>query len=242
MAEDFKPCSVDGCNRNAHRRAKGTRGYCSPCYQRGLKRGTIEKVNLPKSGQCRVYGCTGNAKQYNTANGYCFKHYQRWKRHGDPLGGRTGTGALMAWLESHIDYSGDDCLVWPFARGRAGYGQVTFGDGRSNASRVMCILAHGKPPTDGHEAAHSCGKGHEGCVNPRHISWKTPTENHLDKIGHGTSNRGSKMRTSRLKEDDVRYIRTAAGTVSQQELAERFGVDQSHINKIIRRKVWAWLE
>jgi hypothetical protein len=55
------------------------------------------------------------------------------------------------------------------------------------AHRLMCQLAHGDPPTPDHIAAHSCGRGHEGCVNPNHLSWKTYSENELDKRVHGTT-------------------------------------------------------
>lgn len=244
MADEFKPCSVDGCNRNAHPQAKGKRGYCQRHYHQLWRRGELVRLSKPKSGyeKCLVDGCNGDPKQYNTAHGYCFKHYQRWKRHGDPLGGRTGNGELMAWLEAHVDYGGDDCLKWPYTTGKNGYGMVSFRGVRSNSSRVMCVLAHGEPPTSRHEAAHICGKGHEACVNPSHLAWKTTAENHLDKVIHGTTNRSGRLPTSCLSERDVLYIRRVAGTVTQKSLADKFGVDQSHINKIIKRKVWAWLE
>src|SRR5690606_37939060 len=34
MAASFKPCLVEGCNRNAHTSARGCSGYCTPHYQR----------------------------------------------------------------------------------------------------------------------------------------------------------------------------------------------------------------
>lgn len=51
----------------------------------------------------------------------------------------------------------------------------------------MCQKAHGDPPSPKHDAAHSCGRGHEGCVNPNHLSWKTKKQNQADRITHGTS-------------------------------------------------------
>jgi hypothetical protein len=54
------------------------------------------------------------------------------------------------------------------------------------ATRVMCKLAHGPAPTPKHHAAHSCGKGHEACINPKHLRWATPRENAADAKLHGT--------------------------------------------------------
>lgn len=34
MAEEFKPCSIDGCNGNAHRTAYGRAGLCHPHYKK----------------------------------------------------------------------------------------------------------------------------------------------------------------------------------------------------------------
>lgn len=39
MAAKFKPCLVEGCNRNAHYTARGMRGWCRPHYARWLRNG-----------------------------------------------------------------------------------------------------------------------------------------------------------------------------------------------------------
>src|SRR5437879_1542174 len=98
-----------------------------------------------------------------------------------------GNGAAMAWIVAHVNYQGDDCLPWPFSRlngyGRGGHNGTPF-----YANRMMCEKAHGPPPTPEHEAAHSCGNGPQGCTNPRHLSWKTPSANQLDRAEHGNPN------------------------------------------------------
>lgn len=110
------------------------------------------------------------------------------------------------------------------------------------ASRVMCMASHGEPPSDTHEAAHSCGNGNKGCVNPKHLYWATPTENQTDRVLHGTSNRGSAQWNSKLKIEDVLHIRELLLTTSQKEIATLYGVSQSAINNIKTRKSWAWLD
>ncbi len=133
---------------------------------------------------CMIDGCDKPTKGL----GYCNSHYIRLKRHGDPLGGKpVFHGEPMKYIEDEVlRYVGDDCLIWPFFRKADGRGQVRFRGSDQIASRVVCTLAHGEPPTAEHAAAHNCGKGHEGCVTPSHLRWATVIENHADKRIHGT--------------------------------------------------------
>jgi hypothetical protein len=149
----------------------------------------------------------------------------------------------MDWLTAHASHECDDCLIWPFAIGADGYGRVHRPKGSlTTASNLMCEMVHGPKPSQKHEAAHSCGMGNTGCVNPRHVYWATPKENHADKIKHGTTNRGEQQGASRLTEDDIRQIRSRSGTESQLSLAREFQVDPSHISKIVNRQAWGWLD
>lgn len=148
----------------------------------------------------------------------------------------------MAWLLAHIDHTGDDCLSWPFSRDHRGYGRITDEGVQRSASRTMCALAYGPPTDDDMQAAHSCGNGHLGCINPKHLRWDTVTGNHADKIVHGTEIKGSDQWQAKLTEDEVRHIRASRGAILQRDLAERFGVSQTAISKIQRRVAWAWLD
>jgi hypothetical protein len=105
----------------------------------------------------------------------------------------------------------------------------------------MCIMAHGEPELQGLEAAHSCGKGSSGCVNPLHLSWKTTQDNERDKIEHGTTNRGERHGCHKLTEDQVRLIRKTKGTVSSSDMAMKFGVSSSTVDGIRAMRTWAWL-
>jgi hypothetical protein len=105
----------------------------------------------------------------------------------------------------------------------------------------MCELAHGKPPSSEHEAAHSCGKGREGCVNPLHLRWATTSENHADKKLHGTFLFGSAVKNSKLSETQAVEIRKMRGTKSCTQLAKIFDVSPSTVNFIHTGKRWAHL-
>jgi hypothetical protein len=177
------------------------------------------------------------------ARGWCAAHYRRWRVHGDPIGGaEPKKGHVQAWVESvALAHVGDECLIWPFVRSDRGYAHWTV-DGRpQNASRVICRIVNGEPPTEDHVAAHECFNGASGCVNPRHLRWATQSENEQDKLLSGTSNRGSRHGLSKLTEDDVRAIRQLSRHTTQGELAKAFGISKWTVGDIIRRKRWGWL-
>lgn len=117
---------------------------------------------------------------------------------------------------------------------------LRFNGNTGPAARFVCEQRHGPPPTPRHEAAHSCGKGHEGCVNGSHLSWKLPVDNHADMVVHGTAPIGERHPASRLKAVDVAAIRASKG-VLQQELADRYGVSRQHIGNIKAARKWRHL-
>lgn len=176
---------------------------------------------------CSVEGC---AKQFH-AKGYCKAHLYHFHKHGDPLGGGTSPGTRLAWLEVYRNYNGDDCLLWPFDPASKRYGSIQKDGKHWSAHRLMCTMVNGPAPTSIHQAAHLCGKGHLGCVNPKHLAWKTSVQNHADRLLHGTDSRGEKNGRSKLVVSDVLAIRAAVG-VTQQILAKKFGVGQTAISQI----------
>lgn len=187
---------------------------------------------------CSIPNC--DKAQY--AKDLCQKHYMRLFRHGDPLAGRTPDGELLKFYnEVVLQFDGDECLIWPFGRTN-GYGQIKR-DGRTRlVHRILCEDAYGPPPTPEHQAAHSCGKGHLGCVNKHHLSWKTPKENQADRIIHGTHSRGENNAVAKLTEDQAREIIGLTGHLSRKQIAEKFGVSAQNISSIQTGKAWAWLK
>lgn len=189
-------------------------------------------------GPCTVDGC---ANERCNSHGYCWMHYTRLRRHGST--DATTKGKPQAWLLAHVSHEGDDCLKWPFGCRDNGYGQIVFDGVHTSAHRKMCELRHGPAPSSIHEAAHSCGKGHLGCVHPEHLSWKTPTENQADKLIHGTHNRGERSGTAILREHQVRHVRRLLEKGARQsDVARQFGVTVGCIKGIALGKTWGWLK
>lgn len=149
------------------------------------------------------------------------------------MSGKKGSGRNLQWLKDHVGHTGDECLIWPFGRNENGYGQVKYGDKTTKASRVMCILVKGEPPEPRFHAAHSCHNGHLGCVHPKHLDWKTPSQNTREYI---EQNGGTVNHTRRLTLDQVETIR--ASSKSYIELAAEYGVHKNTIGKIFRGKTW----
>lgn len=192
---------------------------------------------------CLIVDCNGNAhRSKKGAKGYCKAHYSRLLRYGDPLAGLPPRGQLLEFIEQvALLFDGKECLIWPFGVNSKGYGCVTVDGKKTYAHRYICERKHGAPPTATHQAAHSCGKGHLGCVHPAHLSWKTPIQNKADELVHGTRARGERMGTVKLTEGQVRTILGLKGVRTQKEISKQFGVAQIQISRIHRGERWSWL-
>jgi len=150
------------------------------------------------------------------------------------ISNRRGQGRGFLWLQAHIDYRYDDCLKWPFSRDTHGYGQLGHEGKVIKAHRKMCELKNGRAPTPAHEAAHSCGRGHQACINPNHLFWKTRGENQQDR----TDNYGRGTPRYKLTEDDVAVIRSLFSSETNLAIAKRFDVTPGTISKIKNGKHW----
>lgn len=176
------------------------------------------------------------------ANGWCGLHYQRHRRHGDPLGGGTGMGAARAFLETSVlTHRENECLIWPFSRNQKGYAEVNRDGVARFVHRIVCEAVYGPAPSPRHEVAHSCGNGHLGCVAPRHLRWATYRENRQDMIDHERSLKGRKNPSAILTENDVRAIRRMRGR-NNREIGDMFGVHPNTIGSILHRRTWSWLD
>lgn len=190
---------------------------------------------------CKIEGCDNPT----LARGWCSKHWQRWSKTGDPLGLRqTPPGSTAAYVaEQVIPHVGDECLIWPYGRNKGGYA-VMSGDtpkSRLLVHRYVCERVNGAPASPDLVAAHNCGHGHLGCVNPHHVRWATHSANMMDCVEHDTHIRGERHPNVKLTEDMVRAIRRwpNARTVT---VAARFNVSPRTIRDVRARRSWDWLD
>lgn len=184
---------------------------------------------------CSVQNC----RKLHYAKSFCKAHYNRFHAYGDPLGGGTLIGEPMRFVhEVALNHNGPECLKWPYADTGDGYGILKVNGKNHVASRYVCELVNGPPPTPEHEACHRCGKGHEGCIAPGHLDWKTHTQNMEDMINHGNSTCGERGWHSKLTEAKVIEIRRLKGTMTNVEIARLFGITNQNVSAIHHRKLW----
>ena len=143
-----------------------------------------------------------------------------------------GKGRSVQFIREHVNYDGDECLIWPFSSPN-GYGQFGHEGKHYYAHRFMCELVSGPPSSPEHEAAHNCGNGNRGCVHPKHVEWKTPSQNQADRAVHGTKSRGPAGKVSFRQAQEIRALR---GIRKQREIAEMFGISRSNVSHIQRGK------
>lgn len=230
-------CSIPDCGKSEDI----TRGWCRSHYSRWQRHGDplggdvpIARTHAPL---CSIPGCD---KPFYSL-GFCASHYRRQRRYGNPLAGLPQRTVIRNFFDNVVlTHADDTCLIWPFATITSGYGSI-FVDGRNQrVPRLVCEHVNGQPPTQRHEAAHSCGNGHLGCCSPKHLSWKTHKENMADKEGHGTLTRGEAISHAKLTEAAVRSMK-ASGFSNPALLAETYGVSVKTIHAVRRGVSWAWV-
>lgn len=163
-----------------------------------------------------------------------------------------GTALDRYWAK--VDRRGpDEC--WPWIGYCERYGIFWNGKKRSDGAPVM-VKAHrwtyeqfiGSVP-DGSNVCHRCDN--PPCVNPAHLFIGTQGDNIADMMTKGRHGgwsevpserraRGEVNAAAKLTETQVLEIRSryANGGVSQQALADEYGVHQTIVSAIVRRKVW----
>ncbi len=168
------------------------------------------------------------------------------------------TPAFVSRFWSRVDKT-SACWLWTGGKTTAGYG-ILYSNGRGSrrvyAHRVVWELTSGPIP-EGLLVCHTCDN--PPCVNPAHLWLGTDADNAWDKSRKGRSTtgdrhglrlhpervpRGERSGAAKLTEADVRAIRAryAAGGITQQRLADEYGVTNSLICHVIKRTAWKHVE
>ncbi len=126
-----------------------------------------------------------------------------------------------------------DCWWWIASINKDGYGQLKFKGLMQRAHRVSHILHVGDIPAGKH-VLHHCDN--PGCVNPDHLFLGTHQDNMDDKVSRGRQSKGEKHGTAKLTETQVLEIRAALGL--HRDIAAKYGVSESRVSDIKRRKYW----
>lgn len=144
------------------------------------------------------------------------------------------------------------CRVWMGRRDRKNYGLFYWGGKRFGAHRAAWVIAYGEIP-EGLCVCHRCDN--PPCVRLDHLFLGTVKENTRDacekgRMHYGDSHglrkhperaaRGERHGSAKLTATDVADMRrlAAEGSVTQREIAKRFGVTFQTVSQIIARKAW----
>jgi hypothetical protein len=126
--------------------------------------------------RCAVNDCTAPV----LARGWCVRHYQRWRKYGDPTFIKTGRGlgdTERFWLRVGPHDEAGACWLWHGTTSR-GYGYFeSYASGsrvRMTAHRFAYEAFVGPIPV-GLELDHLCRI--RNCVNPAHMEPVTHAEN-----------------------------------------------------------------
>lgn len=141
------------------------------------------------------------------------------------------------WSRVNIGQA-DDCWNWVGTACKDGYGIFTIRGKHVVATHIALTLAGWHRPEGTDNLALHSDKCTTRCVNPRHLRWGTCKENSADmvRLGHARAHRGEAHHLTRLKNEDIVFIRTSL--MRGSELASMFGVSRPTITLIRQRKVW----
>jgi hypothetical protein len=138
----------------------------------------------------------------------------------------------------------DEC--WPWKAGTTdGYGRirVTFIGQTAvfGSHQIAWISSQRKDIPLGKCVLHSCIAS-RNCCNPFHLRTGTPLENtqDMDLQGRRKNDKGEANTNAKLTNDKVLEIQAkySSGKYFQQQLADEFGVSQTQIWRVVRRRAW----
>ena len=224
-------CKFDGCGKPA----RGA-GYCTGHYQQYNKGGIEslkplrERLKIDRTAKCGVDGCSNLVEKKHL----CGMHYQRRKKHGDPLIVGKAPSRLQPTMDKLLRRltpgKPEDCWEWQGSTNAKGYGFITATEiNEQLAHRVAYRLWVGDIP-EGLCVLHKCDN--RKCCNPSHFFLGDNADNTRDMVN-------KRRQRHKLSEDDVREIRDRNNSL--KFLCEKFSITNSMISLVRRKKVYTYV-
>lgn len=184
---------------------------------------------------CSVDDCEHRIR----AKSLCAKHYRRLKFYGSVEAGKYLSSGeaedrlrFVGWI---VTESG--CWEWKGSRRGPGYGRISV-CGKVVPTHRLAYETWVGPIPEGHLVRHKCDN--PPCINPSHLETGTHRDNARDRETRTRSSAGSGNPRAKLTEKDVLDIREeyAKGVLTQQMLAEVYGVKAHAVYKAIHGLSW----
>lgn len=213
-------CLVEDCGQPVKRYKK--KQLCNRHYLRLLRHGTTDPRTKPP---CKIDGCDDEAY----GHGWCSKHYQRWRKTGDPLQvrDRPSGGEHHSWTGDQVGYNDMHARVRRTRGPASEYTCVGCGNRADDWS-------YDANDPDELVAKEGQAAGMRYSLDPEHY------EPRCKKCHTRYDRAGSKNVNAKLTEDDVREIRRrAAAGETHAALALEFGISPGNVSNIIARRAWA---
>jgi HNH endonuclease len=128
------------------------------------------------------------------------------------------------------------CWIWSADLDRKGYGRLKIAGKWRSAHRLAWELTYGPIPKK-LSVLHQCDR--RNCLRPSHLRLGTQLDNLHDASRKGRIARGERHGHATLTREIVLAIRHAKDL--QRVIAARFGISQSTVSMIRRRKAWRHL-
>src|SRR5262252_2328820 len=173
-------------------------------------------------------------------HGYCSRHYQAWRKYGDPTKVVQKQHHGLTLHERYDRYTkrGEECWQWIGHKDPNGYGRLNVDGYPMLAHRVAYLVKYGSIP-EGMFVLHKCD--HPWCVNPAHLFLGTQSDNLQDMYDKGRDRKrglkGSEHHRAKVDEVIVRAIRQS--NESDIELGKHYGISRVTVNDIRKRRSWA---
>lgn len=235
----MKVCTFQDCGRK-----RVARGYCGGHYKQLTDGRELKPLmrHTPGGRRCTIQDCNQVSA---CSEGLCSTHLSRKERGNDleaPIRHKFHTDDLEKRLRHYAPAgSEDECWEWQAARS-LDYGVIAIGGGECGRAHVVAWeIANGQSVPEGMLVRHTCDN--PPCTNPKHLIIGDHCSNAMDKLSRDRQLRGGRHGVSKLTDDQAREIIAAyrAGGVTQEALAEQYGVSQRTVSLMVRGETWTHL-
>ena len=131
-----------------------------------------------------------------------------------------------------------DCHIWQGAKHPQGYGMMRFDSKMRTVHSVIIQLKYGRFPGKSSKEKITRTCGNNECVNPDHLIIKNMHDVMVEAKHVGTG--------CKFTKEDIQTIRRECEEKpyygKQKELAERYNASSHHINSIIKRRIYKWVD